>query len=553
VAPAASRWINAELEDHDPNEPLQQSLEYTLAFDVDVVARQAAVGASRLADVPLFPDGVDEVTLTVQLDSDDFEISEPTRPLRLPRTGKSRGKARFEIKANRPGRCFLSATIHHDHNFVQKMDLAVSVGAANAEPVSVTSTGRPTSAAAALHKRDLMLVIEPLNGVYSCTVVADGVHPGRVTLEIKDDELADAVDTARQALMSVVNSPGDDGTLVFQTGLDIPEAQRQSALGTLARAGARLFQKIFLPNAASRDLKALAQLVRTLAGEPGVRLQLQVVTRDFPAPWGMLYLGDAREGAELSWDHFVGMRHVVEQLPLVSSFTPLPPDIVSDKPDLAVSLALNRAIDADMGLDVVARQSRFWADAVVNRSPLRVTTYAQRSDVVRALARDDNDQALIYFYCHATASTLGAKGGLDASSLGLTDAIVSLGDLNLDAPRDVQLKGSPLVFINACESAELSPLFYEGFVPYFMAKGARGVIGTECKMPALFAEAWAARFFDAFFSGTPLGETFLQLRQDFLSEHGNPLGLLYGVYCDADTRIAPALAAAIPAPAAPAG
>jgi hypothetical protein len=34
----------------------------------------------------------------------------------------------------------------------------------------------------------------------------------------------------------------------------------------------------------------------------------------------------------------------------------------------------------------------------------------------------------------------------------------------------------------------------------------------------------------------------LELRQQFLREHGNPLGLLYTVYCDADTRIAPPLA-----------
>src|SRR3546814_1694866 len=54
-----------------------------------------------------------------------------------------------------------------------------------------------------------------------------------------------------------------------------------------------------------------------------------------------------------------------------------------------------------------------------------------------------------------------------------------------------KLRVQPLVFINACESAELTPLFYSGFVPYFMNKGARGVIGTECRMPAQFAAQWA--------------------------------------------------------------
>jgi hypothetical protein len=35
----------------------------------------------------------------------------------------------------------------------------------------------------------------------------------------------------------------------------------------------------------------------------------------------------------------------------------------------------------------------------------------------------------------------------------------------------------------------------------------------------------------------------LELRRRFLATHNNPLGLLYGVHCDADTRVDPALTA----------
>jgi len=109
------------------------------------------------------------------------------------------------------------------------------------------------------------------------------------------------------------------------------------------------------------------------------------------------------------------------------------------------------------------------------------------------------------------------------------------------APPKKTLPGAPLVFINACESAELSPLFYDGFVPYFMAKGARGVIGTECETPALFAAEWARRFFDQFLAGAPLGEIFLGLRREFYYGHGNLLGLLYALYVDGDTQVVPAI------------
>ena len=75
-----------------------------------------------------------------------------------------------------------------------------------------------------------------------------------------------------------------------------------------------------------------------------------------------------------------------------------------------------------------------------------------------------------------------------------------------------------------------------------MDKGARGVVGTQCETPALFAAKWAERFFDRFFAGEAIGDAFLDLRREFLEQHGNPLGLLYAVHCDGDTRIEPAFA-----------
>lgn len=74
-----------------------------------------------------------------------------------------------------------------------------------------------------------------------------------------------------------------------------------------------------------------------------------------------------------------------------------------------------------------------------------------------------------------------------------------------------------------------------------MAKGARGVVGTECKTPALFAMAWAEEFFERFLAGKPLGELLLELRREFLEKHGKPLGLLYALHCDGDTQVQPPL------------
>ena len=105
----------------------------------------------------------------------------------------------------------------------------------------------------------------------------------------------------------------------------------------------------------------------------------------------------------------------------------------------------------------------------------------------------------------------------------------------------MSLPSTPLLFINACESAELSPYFYDDFLTYFVTRGARGAIGTECKIPAVFASEWADRFFKRFLSGRSLGKLFLELRREFYYKHNNLLGLAYALYCDADTQIEPGL------------
>jgi hypothetical protein len=196
-----------------------------------------------------------------------------------------------------------------------------------------------------------------------------------------------------------------------------------------------------------------------------------------------------------------------------------------------------------MKMDVVARQLKYWTGlGGAGGAALTVSTRQTRTDLLNAL-RGPTAEQLMYFYCHATTKGAADGGGITASNIELTDKRITLDDLDNEAPSRVLLPGQPLVFMNACESAELTASFYDGFVPYFLAKGARGVVGTECKTPALFATEWAMRFFPRFLAGEPLGALFLDLRRDYCFTHGNPMGLVYAVYCDADTCINPGLSA----------
>jgi len=530
------RWIHAEFEGLAPDAPVVQSQWYTLAFDLDVVRREAAlvVAQAPLPESGLFAPEARDVVLTVQLDTDDFETSGHTSQMRVPRTGKGFTKARFDVSPLKSGPCKLKATILKDGQFIQQMDLTILVGVPGA-PAEVTTRGRALSGAAVLQPRDLSLQIYPGGaGNYECVVC--GPVATRVRLPINAGLIDSYINSARAELMKVVMYQDPTGRYVFQRDVDIsPEAQAK-ALEIMAKAGALLMLKLFEGAGAGDDARAVARALRQLSTNPDIRLKIQVVAETLPVPWPLLYMGDVSGAQPLDWNNFLGMRHIIEQIPLQNPMAVIAPEIPS-APNLNVSLNLNAGIDAAMGVDFVQSQRSFWKD----RAGIVVTDRATPADFISALNNRDTPDQILYLYCHAVSRGLTEAGGPGASSLALTEELISLNDLDLSAPRVVRLGGQPLVFINACESAEMSPTFYDGFAPYFMDKGARGVIGTECKTPALFARVWADRFFERFLHGEPLGEVVLGLRQEFLKQHGNPLGLLYAVHCDADTVIRPAL------------
>ena len=149
-----------------------------------------------------------------------------------------------------------------------------------------------------------------------------------------------------------------------------------------------------------------------------------------------------------------------------------------------------------------------------------------KQEVLRNLGPEAQANLVIYFYCHADSQTDLGQPGIGLSWLMFSNKEkLSLAELKEKAPQEQRIPGYPIVFVNACESAELSPLFYDGFIPYFMAKGARGVIGTECEVPGQFALEWSKRFFELFLQGFPVGEIFLTLRREFYTNHHNILGL----------------------------
>jgi hypothetical protein len=530
------RWINFTIEGSDAAEPMYVGHIYTLAFDVDSLARLGSVATSPF-EFEFTPDEP-FVVFSVQLASDDFKVHSGAQALKVPRRGRSMGKVRFDVEPTHDGESVIRATFTKDGNLIQVLTVRLQIGAPVPTRVpEIESLGRPVGAAFVVQPRDVALTI--LNTGTGYQVIMCSAVGAVATLPITPQQLDQMVSEVRQELQAVVRiETGPRSTLIYQTGIDIPPDVNRQVLQRLARAGMRLFQRVFYGPAADLQANRLGDALRTLAQRE--RLKIQIFAQQFPLPWSMLYVAEEFDPERIDPELFLGFKHSIEHIPLQPNMG-FPQRAITSQPYLTVSLNVNTDIDDKLHSPVVADQVSYWEQVQRHK---RATTIVRKSgaEVTRALTDPTTPDQILYFYCHAVSRSLSEAGGPDQSCLMLSgNQRLSLEDLNLLAPPQKRLPGAPLVFINACESAELSPLFYDGFVPYFMQKGARGVIGTECETPARFAAAWARRFFERFLNGVPLGQSLLDLRREFLYNHNNVLGLLYALYCDGDTIIEPAL------------
>lgn len=531
--PTEQRWINAELVDHPSNEPLQIGQPYTLAFDVDTQVRDASIAK----DAPFtyqYSEDESSVTLTVQLSSSDFAIHTEPQKLIVPRQGRSKNKARFDIEPQHDGEGVISAVFLKDGNFIQLLTLKIHVGSSHR--IETESMSRPLESAFDVQPRDLSLVITHTG--LNFKLILAGCVCAEATLPLTLAEIDQMAKRVRAVFSRLVNSEvGTKGVRVYQSRLDIPEAVNRVALKQLAETGYLLFQQIFFGDAADAQTRLVGE--RLIALSESQRLKIQVVSQQFLLPWGLLYLASEFDPDSVQPERFLGFKHVIEHIPLQPSMQVVD-SIIKSQPNLTVSLNVNREIEKESGQPLIQEQVNYWNDVAVQHAA-KVVVRDSREAIEKSLADPNNADQLLYFYCHAVSKSLDEGGGPDDSRLEFPGSSLTLKDLKLRAPARKPFVSAPLVFINACESAELSPLFYGGFVPYFMSKGARGVIGTECEIPALFARHWAERFFDQFLTGKTLAEVMLDLRREFLFKHNNVLGLLYAVYCDGDTRIVPAV------------
>ncbi|HEY1639637.1 MAG TPA: CHAT domain-containing protein [Streptosporangiaceae bacterium] len=230
---------------------------------------------------------------------------------------------------------------------------------------------------------------------------------------------------------------------------------------------------------------------------------------------------------------FLGLRHDIEQLsssqrPVLSIEAPSGSRVVIAETAYQVSAAALGAHVTTLRKTVAAR--------LPGVSCLETTSKAMLAELISA------DLPLVYFYCHGerpnAASPETFLGIGKREWVTAPDFMSWVQDAYLRSGLRVWDQVRPLVFINACHSAEIDPRALFNYVDAFVGVGnAAGVIGTEVRVHQDLAMRFAQAFFGELLAdGGTVGVALRRARLRFLAG-GNLFGLNYTPYCWADLTI----------------
>jgi O-acetyl-ADP-ribose deacetylase (regulator of RNase III) len=313
----------------------------------------------------------------------------------------------------------------------------------------------------------------------------------------------------------------------------------QACAEDLIDAGQQAFNETFKPNTPIR------QAITDYLSKRKSRDYLLALTirsssvEHFPLIWEMLYdTGEASPGLENQWglaglwgsqfavarETWSTARPIID--PYMSGLTSrggmllLAYDKLKNVKEVEVPGLLDLAKQRNLPCRRV--------DEVLADAGTRLTA----DDVLKALTQGYD---FLLFACHAEVDPNRVSNSRLRLMVNGQEVTLTYRDLSR---RSETWESHPLVFLNACSSAEQPELQTRSLVSFFLDRGARGVIATECVMPDVFAAHFALKFYEYFFQGLPIDQALLETRRYFLREHNNPLGLAYSLYAHPETQVA---------------
>ena len=301
----------------------------------------------------------------------------------------------------------------------------------------------------------------------------------------------------------------------YQNEVNIPDNICEDDLNELAQLGILeyIFQGVGNKSSGRELIADLKEFSRM-----GNR-SITIMAENFWVPWQLVY--DGQLDGKVDRNGFWGFKHTIDFMPIVDTETRRRVKI--DSSDLNLSFNLHRGLDEKL----ILGQKSFFDEVKQNNPNFTYKTVTKEQKVISAFKNRNFKDSIVYFFCHAQSPQ-----DMDATPEDILLRLNTNGeDLTLHRlitrAAGTTFSSKPLVFINACESTFMSPVFYNGFVPYFLTKGSGGILGTLTKIPGIFASEFAINFFKQFFAGESVTDIMPSVRRKFLEEHKNILGLCY--------------------------
>lgn len=315
----------------------------------------------------------------------------------------------------------------------------------------------------------------------------------------------------------------------------------------LAKLGYPLFGDIFLQG--DEELNVFAtEYVRRLPDGADVTIAIGAGVQDLYVPWGLLYDRAVPlnhfDAPELQG--FLGYRYNLVVRPSI-----LPRGL---KPRRQLPIRIGAAWLGHKETDLLEDHYRPYETS----GKLQIEAVKVENNALPALVSKDFD--IVEFFCHGHTmlssmftkdereeiiqnyakntdknegnSLLMAIDQAGDSLLELNGGIVTL--TGLADGLKTSMPGRPVILLSMCESAQVSA-GGTGFVPLFLRRGARAVIGTEGPTLWALSREMDAGIIDKLLDGESIGRAFYETRRTLAKT--NMLALIYTLYGDASAKL----------------
>jgi CHAT domain len=519
-------------------------------------------------------DSPETLDVFVVLDGEGVDVEPTSGWLRLPPEEDSVENPRFELTPLASGQAEISIQLYFNFNLLESVRVVAEVVSrlrpgpgSLVQPVRLEQDqiGRGFEGLEETVPRAIHIHVEQQNGIYTFRFALAGPGDQKIVLSgtkrLDTYYLQDRLVTVRRELDRLVLATD------YATEVEGSKSLFHDALWSLAKVGRELWQNLFRANKHTEP--SLWRIGEWLSQHPPppesvIQISLDGSAGDLLFPWSFVYDRELPSNAYEDPDPegFWGVRYVIEQQS--PGRQPDGPDAVRrTSGPLSVAYMLwgqfpkvhaHSAAVAELGSRVPQR-------ALITDPPVETPS------AFMSLVQDRKPEDILYFFTHGSmrrpATALGADTAAlllavfrgfphevrdnpdvkaayeslaeDGTWLKLTYGKLELGPLRELTPGTI----APLVFLNACDSAQLFPSFGDdSFVSFFLGWGARTVIGTECRMSVHFAYPFGEVLLDSVLDGDPVGLALLRARRSFIDKR-NPLGLAYTLYGSACAGFGP--------------